>query len=141
MKKSGYTSDVTVTIARGTLSEKQIQMLKSVEDAYRIAAEVIGPNMPASAPADAVHDYFSAKGYTMPHSLGHGIGLDTHESPVLRAGEEDSPELKAGMIVTLEPGLYDSEAGGVRLEDDYLITETGARRLTNSRILHIPGKK
>jgi len=141
VSKAGYTSDVTVTIARGNLSGRQTQMLEAVKEAYSIAADMIGPSMPASAPADAVNEFFSSKGYTMPHSLGHGIGLDTHENPVLRAGEEDSPELKPGMVVTIEPGLYDSEAGGIRLEDDYLITAKGSRRLTNSRILHIPDKK
>jgi Xaa-Pro aminopeptidase len=71
-------------------------------------------------------DYKLADRFT--HGLGHGIGLEVHESPSIRADSQDT--LKAGMVVTIEPGVYIPEWGGVRIEDDYLITKDGAIRLT-----------
>ena len=71
----------------------------------------------------------------MPHSLGHGIGLDVHEAPVLKNHPLYDKPLQPGMIFTIEPGLYDAEAGGVRLESDDIMTEKGAEALTSSRIL------
>jgi Xaa-Pro aminopeptidase len=62
------------------------------------------------------------------HGLGHGIGLEVHELPRIRSNSTDV--LEAGMIVTIEPGVYLPEWGGVRIEDDYLITKEGANRLT-----------
>ncbi len=74
----------------------------------------------------------------MPHSLGHGIGLDTHEAPLLRSlGEPGDPALLPGMVFTIEPGLYHPSHGGVRWENDVLMTEKGARILTRAKILRI----
>ncbi len=75
----------------------------------------------------------------MPHSLGHGIGLDTHESPVLRTLADGSDlTLLPGMVFTIEPGLYDPGLGGVRWENDVLMTDSGATILTRARIVRIP---
>ena len=73
----------------------------------------------------------------MPHSLGHGIGLDVHEGPLLRDRKDVESPLKAGMVIAMEPGLYQAELGGIRKENDYLITETGAEKLTRSEIFRI----
>jgi Xaa-Pro dipeptidase len=78
----------------------------------------------------------------MPHSLGHGIGLDAHEAPLFRrtdsvGGVENRQPLEPGMVFTVEPGLYDPEAGGVRLENDLLCTEEGTEVLTSARILDL----
>jgi Xaa-Pro aminopeptidase len=73
----------------------------------------------------------------MPHGLGHGIGLDAHEAPFLRSREDCVDVLAAGQIVTIEPGLYHPELGGLRLEDDILITDTGHEVLTKSRIVRL----
>jgi Xaa-Pro dipeptidase len=74
----------------------------------------------------------------MPHALGHGIGLDAHEGPLIRSmGEPSDAALVPGMAFTIEPGLYHPEHGGVRLENDVLMTAQGARMLTSSRILRM----
>lgn len=62
------------------------------------------------------------------HKVGHGLGLDVHEAPQLMVGNHEP--LAAGMVITIEPGLYDPGVIGVRIEDDVLVTETGADTLT-----------
>ena len=71
----------------------------------------------------------------MPHTLGHGIGLEIHEFPRVKADQNQNLLFKPGMIVTLEPGLYEPGIGGVRLENDVLITETGNEVITHSKII------
>ena len=134
----GYTSDVTLTVARGRLSAEQERMVGLVEGAYAAAMSAIRPGVSPQAVAEAADAVFSAEGWKMPHSLGHGVGLDTHEPPVLRSQKEgDVPALLPGMVVTVEPGLYHPAHGGVRWENDVLITATGPRVLTRARILRL----
>ncbi|MGA2975368.1 MAG: Xaa-Pro peptidase family protein [Spirochaetia bacterium] len=138
VKVDGYTSDVTLTIARGRLSAEQERMIALVEEAYGAAVDAAKPGGSPQAPAWKADQVFSAAGWKMPHSLGHGIGLDTHEAPLLRSqGESVDPELLPGMVFTIEPGLYHPEHGGVRWENDVLITEKGARVLTRAMILRV----
>jgi Xaa-Pro dipeptidase len=138
VKVDGYASDVTLTVARGALSAEQERMIGLVEDAYAAAVAAARPGVSPRAPAQVVEEIFSAAGWKMPHSLGHGIGLDTHEAPLLRSlGEPSDPALLPGMLFTIEPGLYDPAHGGVRWENDVLMTEKEARVLTRSRIVRI----
>ena len=136
LKLDGYATDITLTICRGDLSKKQQQMVELVQKAHSIGAEAGKiSEVSGKAVAGAVDEYFAAYDWTMPHSLGHGIGLDVHEAPTLKNHLLYDKPLKPGSIFTIEPGLYDAEAGGVRLENDYLMTEHGAEALTSSRIL------
>jgi Xaa-Pro dipeptidase len=138
IKADGYTSDVTLTVARGKLTAEQEKMISLVEEAYAAAMEAARPGVSPQEPARRVDRVFAAAGWKMPHALGHGIGLDTHEAPLLRSqGENLDPALLPGMIFTVEPGLYHPEHGGVRWENDVLVTESGTRALTNARILRI----
>jgi Xaa-Pro dipeptidase len=73
----------------------------------------------------------------MPHGLGHGIGLQEHEYPVIRNRSDNEWVLKPGMIFTIEPGLYDTLLGGCRLENDILITKKGQEILTTARIIRL----
>lgn len=138
VKVDGYTSDVTLTVARGKLSAEQERMIGLVEKAYAAALAAARPGVSPQAPARAADEVFAAAGWTMPHSLGHGIGLDAHEAPLLRSiGEPSQPALLPGMVFTIEPGLYHPAHGGVRWENDMLMTEREARVLTRSRIVRI----
>jgi Xaa-Pro dipeptidase len=133
----GYTSDVTLTVAHEPLSKAQAEMVGLVERAYAEALPMCRAGASPQDPARKVDEVFAGAGWTMPHGLGHGIGLDTHERPFLRSSDVQDPELLPGMVFTLEPGLYHPDHGGVRLENDILITEKGAETLTRSRILRI----
>lgn len=133
----GYTSDVTMSFIRGPLSKRQERMIDLVGEAYRIGVSACGPGKPARQAAQEVEDFFSRHGEAMPHSLGHGIGLEAHEYPGVNLKEGNDAVLEPGMIVTIEPGLYDPESGGVRLENDVLVTESGCEVLTHSRIVRL----
>ncbi|HEY9594018.1 MAG TPA: M24 family metallopeptidase, partial [Spirochaetia bacterium] len=134
----GYTSDVTLTVARGRLSREQERLVSLVEEAYGVAMEAAQPGATPQAVAARVDQVFTAAGVRMPHSLGHGIGIETHENPVLRtAGDVNEAPLSEGMVFTIEPGLYDPKLGGVRWENDVLITAKEARVLTRAEIIRI----
>jgi len=137
LKYSGYTSDVTLTFAKGSLSDAQEEMLSLTEKAYKLALEMVKPGIPTRAIAVAVDDFLAKSNKSMPHGLGHGIGLQAHEAPPLSSREDNQWILEKDMIVTIEPGLYDPVHGGCRLENDILVTETGAEVLTNSRIIRL----
>ncbi len=139
VRVDGYTSDVTMTFVRGPLSAEQERMIALVEQGYAAGLAALRNGIPSRDPALRVQEVFSAAGQKMPHSLGHGVGLDTHESPVLRThSSEEAQMLLSGMVFTIEPGLYDPRLGGVRWENDVLLTETGAAVLTRAKIVRLP---
>jgi Xaa-Pro aminopeptidase len=125
-----YISDVTRTFACGAVTPKFEEIYRTVLQAQRAAIELLRPGAVAQDIDTAVRQVFEAAGYLQyfNHGLGHGIGLEVHEAPALRPGSDT--KLEAGMVVTIEPGLYLPEWGGVRIEDDVLITEEGHEVLT-----------
>lgn len=126
----GYCSDITRTVVLGSASADQRAVYEIVREANVRASGAVRVGMRGMA-ADAVaRDYIAACGYgdAFGHSLGHGIGLEVHEAPRL-ARTIEAP-LAAGMVVTIEPGIYRPGWGGVRIEDDVLLTDTGATLLT-----------
>ncbi|MCR2820365.1 M24 family metallopeptidase [Lederbergia panacisoli] len=128
----GYISDITRTVAVGEPSEKLKEIYNITLNAQLKAMEQIKPGM-TGIEADAIaRDYITENGYgeNFGHSLGHGIGLEVHEGPGLSIRSET--KLVPGMVVTVEPGIYLPGIGGVRIEDDTLITETGNETLTHS---------
>ena len=124
---NGYISDITRTVAVGEPSEQLKEIYAIVLKAQELGVEKIGPGM-SGIEADDI----KSKGYgeAFGHSTGHGIGLEVHESPGLSFKSETI--LEPGMAVTVEPGIYLQGIGGVRIEDDILITESGNERLTHS---------
>jgi Xaa-Pro dipeptidase len=137
VKLDGYTSDVTVTVASGSLTAGQEKQLALVEKAYRAALDLYVPGIPTRESSLKADEIFRKAKRSMPHTLGHGIGLEAHEGPSIRNRDDNTWVYEPGMVVTLEPGLYDPRYGGCRLENDILITETGNRVLTNSRIIRL----
>ncbi len=133
----GYTSDVTMTFVRGEPTAKRKEMIALVQKAYDEAVALCAPGVKSRDVALRVDQVFSEKGYVMPHGLGHGVGLEAHEMPAVRSREDNAWVLAPGHIITIEPGLYDPQAGGVRLENDVLITEKGHEVLTHSRIVQL----
>jgi Xaa-Pro dipeptidase len=137
LKYSGYTTDVTLTFARGTLSNRQEKMLTLTEKAYNLALSMVQDGVSTRGIADSVDAFFGKSKKAMPHALGHGIGMEAHEAPFLRSRADNTWHLKSGMVFTLEPGLYDPASGGCRLENDILLTEDGAEVLTKARIIRL----
>ncbi len=127
----GYCSDVTRTVVVGHASDD----VRAVYDVVRIANERAARAVRAGmtgASADAVaRDYISAAGYgeDFGHSLGHGIGLEVHEAP--RLARSAIAKLPADTVVTIEPGIYRPDWGGVRIEDDVYLSADGPRILTD----------
>jgi len=140
LRFQGYATDVTLSVAAGPLSKEQEEMAALVEEAYRIGVAALAPGVPASEPAAAVNRFFTENGWTMPHSLGHGVGLEVHEAPWLKDGEIGHTPLAEGMFFTVEPGLYHPRWGGIRWENDFLVTADGVEALTHSRIVRV-GKR
>jgi Xaa-Pro dipeptidase len=134
----GYTTDVTCTVLRGEGTDKQSEMVQLVEKAYETARSALKPGKRVKDLSGEVEELFTRSGYQMPHSLGHGIGLAAHESPIVKSSAGEGEVLKPGMVITIEPGLYEAGEGGVRLENDFLITADGAEELTSSRIYTLP---
>ncbi|MBC6314604.1 M24 family metallopeptidase [Listeria grandensis] len=129
---NGYCSDMTRTIAIGEPSPKLKEIYAVTLEAQLKVIEALKPGM-TGIEADAIaRDHIASKGYgeAFGHSLGHGIGLEIHEGPNLSI---KSPNvLVPGNVVTDEPGIYLPGIGGVRIEDDILITEAGNEVLTHS---------
>jgi Xaa-Pro dipeptidase len=136
VKYEGYTTDVTLTFAR-KLSEEQRNLVSLVERAYKQALSLVKNGAAAGEVAAGVDRLFGKSKKSMPHGLGHGIGLEAHEAPSIRNRKDNPWRLDQGMVFTLEPGLYDPALGGCRLENDILLTESGAEELTTARIIRL----
>lgn len=131
-KVNGYCSDLTRTFAIGRVPAKLKQIHNVVLEAQLAAIDFLRPGVSTKAADKVARDVIEKAGFGdyFGHSLGHGIGRDIHEFPSLRkSGEED--ELRPGMVVTVEPGIYLPGEGGVRIEDDVLITHSGCEVLTS----------
>lgn len=128
----GYVSDLTRTVCVGQPSDAQTAIYNAVLEAERRAIDGLQAGLTGGAVDALARDYLTERGYgeQFKHSLGHGIGLFIHESPTLRKNNQDV--LQSGMVVTIEPGVYVSGLGGVRIEDDVLIEDSGVRVLTHA---------
>lgn len=130
---NGYRSDFTNTIAVGVPTMKQQETFQVCAAALRAGESVLRAGTRAADVYAAVSKAFTDAGRSpLPHHAGHGIGLAHPEPPIFVPESEDV--LMAGDVVTLEPGSYEAGVGGMRFEHNYLITETGAERLSNHRI-------
>jgi Xaa-Pro aminopeptidase len=132
-----YFADMTRTVIYGEPSKKLKEMYEAVRAAQEKAFEMIKPGISAANVHNEVCKTFEKLGYDtykrgskvgFIHSTGHGVGLDVHELPGIG---ETEVLLETGNVITVEPGLYYPEIGGIRLEDLVLVTENGSENLTS----------
>ena len=134
-----YWTDMTRTVVKGKAPDKLKQMFDAVFEAKNASLDAIQAGALGSQVYDVCCDILEKAGYEttrggknvtagMTHSLGHGVGLQIHESP--RMNELSTFPLKEYNVVTVEPGLYDPQIGGVRLEDIIEVTKSGYSNLT-----------
>ena len=126
-----YVSDLTRILVTGKISPKLRKIYGVVLKAQLAAIDAIRPGVACDKIDSVARKIISKAGYgkQFGHGLGHGTGLEIHEAPRLSQGQ--STVLKAGMIVTVEPGIYLPGWGGVRIEDDVLVTKSGHEVLTS----------
>lgn len=137
VKFKNYCSDMTRTIFLGKPDKKQQLIYQTVLTAQNKAVEYItrlkksGKTIKAQEVDKIARAYIKSQGFgDIPHSLGHGIGLQVHEHPSLSVGSRE--HLAEGMVFSIEPGIYIPGFGGVRIEDLYVLEKTQLRALTNS---------
>jgi Xaa-Pro aminopeptidase len=136
-ERSGYFGDLTRTVVRGRASERLKEVYALVHEGVRLGHRRVRPGADGMAIHKAIQELFESRGYRTGeqdgrmqgffHGTGHGLGLEIHEAPSI--GKRPST-LRAGHVVTVEPGLYYLGLGGVRIEDVVLVTATGSRNLT-----------
>jgi len=127
---AGYCSDMTRTVHVGPISASRRKMYQAVREAQSASIAAVAPGVSAGQVDHAGREVLRKAGFEryFTHSTGHGVGLEVHEAPRLAKGQKQ--KLTPGMIITVEPGIYIPEEGGVRIEDMVLVTETGREVLT-----------
>jgi Xaa-Pro aminopeptidase len=123
--EDGYWGDMTRTYLKGKASDAQRRLVRTVKKAHKLAIDMIKPGVTGGKVHDAVQAFFDKEGYETVrdgkdpkgffHAIGHGVGLEIHEEPIMRS--KAPCRLRKGMVVTVEPGLYYPGLGGCRIED------------------------
>ena len=127
---NGYWSDSCATYYIGERTDQQEKMHRAIQETLDFAESLLRPGAVAKAIDQQTRAYLAAKGFAVyPHHTGHGVGTSGHEAPRLVSYNDEV--LQAGMVIMLEPGTYLPGVTGTRLEDAFLITATGAERLTH----------
>jgi Xaa-Pro aminopeptidase len=132
----GYCVDLTRMAAVGAIAPEAARLFEAVRDAQAAALGAVRPGAAGATVDRAARQVLAERGLSEAflHATGHGLGLEVHEAPRLgQAGGSESPEVLAeGMVCTIEPGAYVAGLGGVRLEDDVLVTSGGFEALTTA---------
>ncbi|WP_405155405.1 M24 family metallopeptidase [Paenibacillus sp. FSL K6-0108] len=128
----GYCSDLTRTVFIGKPTERHREIYKIVLEANQSVLEGLKPGMTGKEGDSLAREYISGRGYGdyFGHGLGHAFGLEIHEP--MRFSQQTEDKLEPGMIMTVEPGIYLPDFGGIRIEDNILVTDTGIEVLTTS---------
>jgi Xaa-Pro aminopeptidase len=129
-KVAGYASDMTRTFAVGKLGAKTLRMYKAVRESQQAALDAVRPGVSCASVDRCARDVLGSYGLDklFIHSTGHGLGLEIHERP--RIGRKEKTKLQTGMVITIEPGVYEDTLGGVRIEDTVVVTTSGCEVLT-----------
>lgn len=130
--REGYASDITRTFQTGKrIRPTLLKIYQIVYDAQRKGRDAVRAGMPARKVDKAARDYIEKKGFGkyFGHGLGHGVGLRIHELP--RVSKVSDDVLEEGNVVTIEPGIYVPNLGGVRIEDDFLVTGNGVDQISH----------
>ncbi len=127
----GYNADLTRTWLSRNMNAKEKEIYGIVLDAQQAAIDRVKPGVRLASIDAAARAVISSSGYgeNFGHGLGHGIGLNVHELPAVSARSEG--RCRKGMVFTIEPGIYIPEWGGVRIEDDVLVTGKGCEMLSS----------
>jgi len=128
----GYCSDMTRTVFLGRAPVRVRRMYQAVREAQEAAKAAVRPGVTAGDVDKAARQVLTRRGFGQffTHSTGHGLGIEVHEMPRLGAG--DPTPLEQGMVVTIEPGAYIEGLGGIRIEDDVVVTSRGSVDLTTA---------
>jgi Xaa-Pro aminopeptidase len=128
----GYHSDMTRTFTVGEVTPERQRMFDVVAEAQQAGIDAVHAGVTAGAVDAVCRDIITEVGWgdAFAHSTGHGVGLDIHEDPRVASGGDAT--LDAGFVVTVEPGVYLPELGGVRIEDTVVVTDDGCRVLTGA---------
>ncbi|MCB0725606.1 MAG: aminopeptidase P family protein [Ignavibacteriae bacterium] len=128
----GFNSDMTRTVAIGQISDDKRRIYEIVKEAQRRAVEAIKAGMVCKTVDAVARDFIRENGYgdNFGHGLGHGLGYDVHEAP--RLNQFSKYKLKVNNVVTVEPGIYVEGLGGVRIEDDVVVTDDGCEILNKT---------
>jgi len=141
-KQTGYFADMTRTVCLGEATKELEAMYEAVLQAQNVAIDLLKPGIPCKDIHEAVVSYFSTVGYETSgkgkefryaegfvHGTGHGVSKVLHDAPHINSTSTEI--LQIGDVVTIEPGLYYKNLGGIRIEDMFLITDTGYEALTH----------
>ena len=122
---------MTRTFVVGKPSTKQKKVLKTVKQSQEKALKIIKEGIKANYVDDVARKFIEKAGYGeyFVHNVGHGVGLEVHEQPIL--GSKSRDMLKEGNVITVEPGIYLVDYGGVRIEDTVLVKREGFEKLTD----------
>jgi len=138
--EDGYWGDMTRTYLKGRASDAQRRLVRTVKKAHKMAIDMIKPGVTGGKVHDDVQAFFDKEGYETVrdgkdikgffHALGHGIGLEVHEAPIMRS---KAPwKFRKGMVITVEPGLYYYGLGGVRIEDVVHVVPGGCEMISRA---------
>jgi len=136
----GYWGDMTRTYLKGKASDAQRRLVRTVRKAHKLAIDTIKPGVTCGKVHDTVQAFFDNEGYETVrddkepkgffHALGHGVGLEIHEEPIMRS--KAPCKLRKGMVVTVEPGLYYHGLGGCRIEDVVHVVPGGCELISHA---------
>lgn len=131
VKFKGYCSDLTRMFFTGKTPNKLNEMYSTVAKAKQLAEKELAEKKDYSLAFKKANEFISKNfAQKLMHDIGHGLGIEVHDFPKKNFGKKNI--LKKNMVLTIEPGYYKKGFGGIRIEDDYLITKTGFKKLSNA---------